>query len=80
VTSKRKPARVNRIKQFISQVEDYWFHGEQKKLSRDAGVTESTLSRTINGKTNPRYGDVCRITEALERKLKRRTDPREIYR
>ena len=71
--------KVNRLPQYLSQLEEYWFHGPQRRFARDAGVSEATLSRILRGTTNPRYEDICRIVRLLEEKLGRPIDPREIY-
>ena len=70
-----------RLGLFLGQIQDYWFHSPQKRFARDAGVSESTLSRILHGKTRPRYADVCKIVAVLEQKLKlkRKIDPREVY-
>lgn len=75
----RRFPKTNRLSDFLAEVPEYWFHGPQRKLAQDAGVTEATLSRILRGETNPRYADICRIVAALEAKLERRIDPREIY-
>lgn len=75
----RKRPKVNRIREYLDQIPAYWFHGPQARFSRDAGVTESTFSRILRGETNPRYQDICRIVALLEKKLKRKIDPRDIY-
>lgn len=74
-----KPPEVNRLSVYLAQIQDYWFHGPQKQFARDAGVTESTLSRILRGTTNPRYSDMCKIVALLEKKLGRKLDPRDIY-
>ena len=74
-----RPPKTNRLSVYLGQVQDYWFHGPQKKLARDAGVTPSTLSRILRGTTNPRYEDICKIVGTLEEKLGRKIDPREVY-
>lgn len=73
------PPKTNRLPVYLAQIQDYWFHGPQTKFARDAGISESTLSRILRGVTNPRYADICKIVALLERKLQRKIDPREIY-
>jgi transcriptional regulator with XRE-family HTH domain len=73
------PPKTNRLALYIAQVQDYWFHGPQRRFAQDADVSESTLSRIIRGKTRPRYADLCKITALLEKKLGRKIDPRDIY-
>ncbi len=74
-----RPPKTNRLPVYLAQIQDYWFHGPQRKFARDAGVSESTLSRILRGTTNPRYEDVCKIVALLEQKLNRKIDPREVY-
>jgi transcriptional regulator with XRE-family HTH domain len=71
--------KTNRLADHLAQLQDYWFHGPQRRFAQDAGVSESTLSRILRNATTPRYGDICRITALLEQKLGRRIDPRDIY-
>jgi len=71
--------KLNRLPVYLAQIQDYWFHGPQKKFARDAGISESTLSRILRGATNPRYEDILKIVALLERKLKRKIDPRDVY-
>lgn len=73
------PPKTNKLPIYLAQIQDYWFHGPQAKFARDAGVSESTLSRIIRGATNPRYEDICKIVALLEKKLKRKIDPRDVY-
>ena len=73
------PPKTNQLPVYLAQIQDYWFHGPQRKFARDAGVSESTLSRILRGATNPRYSDICKIVALLEKKLRRKIDPREIY-
>lgn len=73
------PPKTNRLPLYLAQVQDYWFHGPQRKLARDAGVSESTVSRILRGVTNPRYSDICKIVAVLEDKLERKLDPRDVY-
>jgi transcriptional regulator with XRE-family HTH domain len=75
---RRSPGR-NRVAHYIAQIQDYWFHGPQKRFAADAGISESTLSRILRGDTNPRYADICKIVAQLEKKLGTRIDPRDIY-
>jgi len=73
------PPKLNRLPVYLAQIQDYWFHGPQKKFARDAGISESTLSRILRGATNPRYDDICKIVALLEMKLQRKIDPRDVY-
>jgi len=73
------PPKVNRLGDYLAQIQEYWFHGPQKRFARDAGISESTFSRILRGATRPRYEDICRIVAHLERKLGRKIDPRDVY-
>ena len=73
------PPKTNRLALFIAQIQDYWFHSPQKRFAEEAGISESTLSRILHGKTRPRYEDICKIVAVLEKRLKRKIDPREVY-
>jgi transcriptional regulator with XRE-family HTH domain len=73
------PPKLNRLSVYLAQIQDYWFHGPQRRFAQDAGVSESTLSRILRGTTNPRYDDICKIVALLEKKLKRKIDPRDVY-
>jgi transcriptional regulator with XRE-family HTH domain len=73
------PPKTNRLALYIAQIQDYWFHGPYTRFAKDAGVSPSTLSRILHGKTRPRYDDMCKIVALLEQKLGRKIDPREIY-
>jgi hypothetical protein len=71
--------KVNRLPDYLAQLEEYWFRGPKRRFAKDAGVSEATFSRIFHGVTNPRYRDVCKIVALLEKKLGRKIDPRDIY-
>jgi hypothetical protein len=71
--------KVNKIPDYLAQIEEYWFRGPKRRFARDAGVSEATFSRIFHGVTNPCYQDVCKIVALLEKKLGKRIDPRDIY-
>ena len=68
---------VNRFGDVADHTTRYAFNGVSK-LARDAGVTPSAVSRLVNGKMNPSFLMVARITDALERELGYRIDPRDL--
>ena len=74
-----KRPRVNNVEAYLSQVREFWFNGPQARFAREAGLSESTHSRIIRGKTTPRYADILRIVRLLEKKLDRKIDPRDVY-
>lgn len=55
----------------------YGFHGVSR-LAADARVSPSSISRLINGKMNPSFLMVARITFALETYVGYRIDPRDL--
>lgn len=68
---------VTRIGDVMSHLTRYGFKS-LARLARDAGVSRSAVSRLISGERNPSFLVVARITEALERELGHRIDPREL--
>ena len=48
------------------------------RLARDARVSPSSVSRLINGKLNPSFVMVARLTAALEKQLGFPIDPRDL--
>jgi hypothetical protein len=68
---------INRISDLMAHIDRYAFHGVTN-LAREARVSSSSVSRVINGKLNPSFNMVVRLTEALERHLGRSIDPREL--
>lgn len=73
------PPKVNRLPEYFSRLEEYWFHGPQRRFARDAGITESTFSRVLRGATTPSYRAICQITALIEEKLGEKIDPRDIF-
>lgn len=73
------PPKVNQLPMYLAQIQDYWFRGPQHKFARDAGISETTLSRILRGTTKPRYIDILKIVALLEKKLRRKIDPRDVY-
>lgn len=51
----------------------------QARLAKDVGVSRSTISRIMSGKSRPSFDLVQRITGALEQALGRTLDPRELF-
>lgn len=69
----------NRLKTYLEGIQEYWFHGPQRRFAREAGVPESTISRIIRQECTPDYGHICRIIRVLEAKLGKKIDPREVF-
>lgn len=68
---------VNRVSDMMAHSTRYAFHGVTR-LAADARVSASSVSRLINGKMNPSFAMVARITTALERVMGYRIDPRDL--
>ena len=68
---------INRISDVMIHTNRYAFHGVAK-LAEDAKVSPSAISRVMNGKTNPSFAMVARITAAIEDVLGYRIDPRDL--
>lgn len=68
---------VNRVADVMAHLDRYAFKGVGR-LAKDAGVSASAVSRLINGKINPSFLMVARITAAIEERLGRRIDPRDL--
>jgi transcriptional regulator with XRE-family HTH domain len=68
---------INRVSDLMEHTTKYSFWGVSQ-LAADAKVTPSAISRLINGKMNPSFAMVARVTTALERELGFRIDPRDL--
>lgn len=73
----KAPLVRNRIRAVMAHTTRYAFKSEAR-LAHDAGVSKSALNRLVNGLTTPSYRVVCALTQALEQKLGRRIDPRDL--
>lgn len=67
----------NRIRTIMIHVPRYSFQG-QARLAADAGVSRSTISRLLRGRTSPSFRLARAVTAALEKHLGRPLDPREL--
>lgn len=68
---------INRFTDVMAHSDKFAFKGVSR-LAREAGVSPSSVSRLINGKLNPSFILVARLTNALERQLGYRIDPRDL--
>lgn len=68
---------INRFADLMIHSERYAFKGVSR-LARDARVSPSSVSRLINGKLNPSFVFVARLTAAIEKQLGFRIDPRDL--
>lgn len=60
----RAPRLTNRLSIVLAHTFRYAFEG-QARLARDVGVSRSTISRLMNGRTKPTAALVRKVTEAL---------------
>ncbi len=76
-----RPARRtrvhNRIIAVMLHIPWYTFQG-QARIAKDSGVSRSTINRLLSGRSVPSYPMVQKIAAALEKRLDRRIDPREL--
>lgn len=68
---------INRFTDVMAHSDRFAFKGVTR-LAREAGVSPSSVSRLINGRMNPSFLMVSRLTGALERTLGFRIDPRDL--
>ena len=77
-TSKINGSQVhNRIMALMAHTTRYAFQGETR-LARDAGVSKSAVSRLLTGQSSPSFALVVALTKALEKRLERPIDPRDL--
>jgi len=69
---------VNRVSDLMAHTTKYSFWGVSR-LAEDARVSSASVSRLINGKMNPSFTMVARITAALEREFGFSIDPRNVF-
>src|SRR5947209_1607159 len=67
----------NRLLAILAHINRYSFQG-QARLAQDAGVDRSTVCRLMSGQSSPSFAVVLALTQALEKQLGKRLDPREI--
>jgi transcriptional regulator with XRE-family HTH domain len=67
----------NRILAVMAHTSRYSIRG-QARLAEDARVSRSTVCRFLSGEANPSFALVMAITQALETRLGRPVDPREL--
>jgi transcriptional regulator with XRE-family HTH domain len=68
---------INRFADVLAHHDRFMFKGVSR-LAREAGVSPSSVSRLINGKINPSFLMVARLTDALERAYGFPIDPRDL--
>ncbi len=67
----------NRILALMAHTSRYAFKGETR-LAHDAGVSKSAVCRLLNGNSSPSCAPVVAGTKALEKRLGRPLDPRDL--
>lgn len=81
--SHRSPTKINgsqvhnRILALMAHTSRYAFQGETR-LAKDAGVSKSAISRLLRGHSSPSFALVVVLTKALEKRLGRPLDPRDL--
>lgn len=68
---------VNRFTDVMAHTDRFAFHGTTR-LAQDAGVDPASVSRIIHGIQNPTFAMVARLTEAVEKVVGYRIDPRDL--
>jgi len=68
---------INRLADVMAHHDRFAFKGVSR-LAREAGVSPASVSRLINGVSNPSFLMVARLTEALEKAYGYRIDPRDL--
>jgi DNA-binding phage protein len=67
----------NRVAAIMAHIGRYSFRGTSR-LAADAGVSKSTISHLVHGKTNPLYSTIRRVVNCLELHLGRPLPFREV--
>jgi DNA-binding phage protein len=78
VSEKDRPKHHNRIRAIMIHLDRYWSRGASI-LARDIGVSKSTISHLLRGKSNPLYSTASRVVKCLELELGFRLDPEEVF-
>ena len=67
----------NRLEAILAHTDRYAFD-PAVRLAKDTGLSYTTIYCLLHGLHGPSYYSAIKITEALEKALKRKIDPREI--
>lgn len=67
----------NRLRALMMHTARYAFKGESR-LAKDAGVSKSAVCRLINGQSTPSFPLVAALTTALENRLPKPLDLRDV--
>lgn len=68
---------ISRLADVLAHTKRYSFKAPSR-LSQDAGIHVASIFRVLKGGGNPSFLTVTRITEAIERELGFRIDPRDL--
>ena len=77
----KAPKRVpiqNRVRVLLIHIPIFSIRG-QARLAEDVGVSRSTISRLVGARINPSYRLARAVTDALERRLGRPLDIRDVF-
>lgn len=74
----RAPHLTNRLALILAHTYRYAFEG-QARLAQDVGVSRSTISRLMRGKTRPTPSLVRKVTEVLALALNCQLSPRDLF-
>lgn len=69
--------KINRIKEYLEKAG--YKKGELSKFSHFSGIPIWRLSKILRGIQPPSLSDMYKITDAFERKFKKKLDPRDIF-
>jgi hypothetical protein len=72
-----RPTCTNRLLAVMEHIPIYTIEGPTR-LAADAGLCRSTVWRIIHGERQPTYRVMYAVTKAIERKLGKRIDPRDL--
>ena len=67
----------NRLGAILAHTDRYAFN-PASRLAQDTGLSYTTIHSLLRGAHGPSYYTAIKVTQALEKELKRKLDPREI--
>lgn len=76
--SENKPKHHNRIRAIMIHLRRYWSRGASI-LARDVGVSKSTISHLLRGKSNPLYSTASRVVKCLELQIGFQLNDEEVF-
>ena len=69
---------ITRIPDVMSHIPKFASRAGVERLATESGLSAKSVSRLIHGEGNPSFLTVVRLTNALEARLERRVDPRDL--